>query len=204
LLDWGIQRSPLLRERMRHATGPATNHVIADFTYRCRPYAGPGYFLLGDAAAFVDPIFSTGVCLGMMSADFAVKQILAIARDGRTPESARKQYIRYIDGSTGVFFKLIGSYYHHAFREMFLNGAGPMSIHRAVLSILAGHVFPRPPWKLRWRLKLFYFCLKLQRRGWALVPKREKFSLLAQTPTEWRSASAIVAPTTNDLSGTIA
>lgn len=186
LLEWGIRRCPLLRHRMRNATGPETNQVIADFTYRCQPYAGPGHFLLGDAAAFVDPIFSTGVCLGMMSAANAVEQIIAIERNSLSPATARKRYIQYVDGSTGVFFRLIESYYHHAFREMFLNGKGPLKMHRAVLSILAGHVFPRPPWKLRWRLKLFYLCLKLQRRGWPMVPKRERFSLRAQPETPWR------------------
>jgi hypothetical protein len=67
---------------------------------------------------------------------------------------------------------------------MFLNGSGPLSMHRAVLSILAGHVFPRPPWKLRWRLSLFYACLRLQ-RTFPLVPKRETFSLMAEAPGAW-------------------
>ena len=33
--------------------------------------AGPGYFLIGDAAAFVDPIFSIGIVLAMYSAYLA-------------------------------------------------------------------------------------------------------------------------------------
>lgn len=184
LLDWGVARCPLVRDRMRDAAGPATNQVIADFSYRCRPYAGPGYFLLGDAAAFVDPIFSTGVCLGMMSAAEAARQVIALVRQATTPAAARRRYIKYVEGSTGVFFKLIRSYYQHGFREMFLNGAGPVQMHRAVLSILAGHVFPRPPWKLRWRLWLFYRCLWLQR--WVpLVPRRKPFSLRAEPPAGW-------------------
>jgi 2-polyprenyl-6-methoxyphenol hydroxylase-like FAD-dependent oxidoreductase len=188
LLDWGVRRCPLVRERMRHATGPATNQVVADFTYRCRPYAGPGYFLLGDAAAFMDPIFSTGVCLGMLSAGKAAEQIIVISRNQTTPAAARRRYVRYVDGSTGVFFKLIRGYYRHGFREMFLNGTGPLSMHRAVLSVLAGHVFPRPPWRLRWRLNLFYVCLALQR--WVpMVPRRPAFSLRATEPAAWGAVS---------------
>ena len=178
-LAWGIARCPLVRERMAAATGPATNQVVADFTYRCRPYAGPGYFLLGDAAAFMDPIFSTGVCLGMMSAAEAAKQVIAIGRGELAPAAARRRYARYVDGSTGVFFKLIRAYYQHGFREMFLNGSGPLSVHRAVLSILAGHVFPKPAWRLRWRLNLFWQLLRLQRRV-AMVPRRKPFSLRAE------------------------
>lgn len=183
-LAWGVARCPLLRERMADATGPATNEVVADFTYRCRPYAGPGYFLLGDAAAFVDPIFSTGVCLGMMSAAEAARQVLAVRAGERSAAAARRRYVRYVEGSTGVFFKLIDRYYQHGFREMFLNGTGPLAMHRAVLSILAGHVFPRPAWRLRWRLTLFWACLRVQR--WVpLVPRRPAFSLRAQEPGAW-------------------
>jgi 2-polyprenyl-6-methoxyphenol hydroxylase-like FAD-dependent oxidoreductase len=190
LLDWGIRRCPILRQRMREAAGPiaGSTGTVADFTYRCRPYAGPGYFLLGDAAAFMDPIFSTGVCLGMMSAAEAVRQIVALSKLEVTPEHARRQYIRYVEGSTGVFFKLIRSYYEHGFREMFLNGSGPLKMHRAILSILAGHIFPRPPWKLRWRLWLFYVCLRLQRKV-AMVKRRKPFSLRAEEPKDWGAAS---------------
>jgi flavin-dependent dehydrogenase len=188
-LAWGIARCPLVRDRMRDATGPATNQTVADFSYRCRPYAGPGYFLLGDAAAFMDPIFSTGVCLGMMSAAEAVRQIVAVDRRGVAPAEARRRYVDYVEGSTGVFFKLIRGYYEHGFREMFLHGAGPLSVHRAVLSILAGHVFPKPPLRLRWRLALFYRLLRLQRTV-AMVPRRKPFSLRATPPQAWGAPSA--------------
>jgi len=183
-LAWGIARCPLLLERMQHATGPATNDVVADFTYRCRPYAGPGYFLLGDAAAFMDPIFSTGVTLGMMSGANAARQIIAVHQQRQSPATARRRYTRYVEGSTQVFFRLIRGYYQHGFREMFLQGSGPLSIHRAVLSILAGHVFPRPPWKLRWRLRVFWLCLWLQPKV-GMVPARKRFSLRATKPAAW-------------------
>ena len=46
-----IARCPVVRHRMRHALGEATNQVLSDFSYTCRPIAGPGYFLVGDAGA---------------------------------------------------------------------------------------------------------------------------------------------------------
>ncbi len=192
-LAWGIARCPLLLERMASATGPDTNQIVADFTYRCRPYAGPGYFLLGDAAAFMDPIFSTGVCLGMMGGANAAKQIIAVHRREQTATAAATKYIQYIEGSTGVFFRLIRGYYEHGFREMFLEGSGPLSVHRAVLSVLAGHVFPKPPWKLRWRLKLFWLCLWLQPKV-GMVPRRKRFSLRATEPVPWPPKAGRVSP----------
>ncbi len=177
MLAWGLSKSPEMRRRMAHASGPETNHVLADFSYRCRPYAGPGYFLIGDAAAFMDPIFSTGVCLAMMSATTAVEKVLAMRQGKLSPARARREYIRFVEGSTSIFFKIIRQYYSHSFRELFLNGVGPWQIHRAVLAVLAGHVFPRPAFRLRWRLALFSLCVRLN-RFLPLVPRRKRFSLL--------------------------
>ncbi|MDB5333847.1 MAG: hypothetical protein JWP03_4998, partial [Phycisphaerales bacterium] len=183
VLEWGIARCPAVLERMAQATGPNTNQVIANFSYTCRPYAGKGHFLVGDAAAFLDPIFSTGVTLGMMAGREAATQVIAILKDAKAPQKARRDYVRFIDNSTGVFFKLIRNYYHHSFRELFLNGTGPMQVHSAVLSVLAGQVFPSVPWFLRWRLWLFYACCRLN-RTFKLVPRRAHFSLMSHPPAQ--------------------
>lgn len=49
-----------------------------DWSYTCQRFAGPGYLLVGDAAAFVDPLFSTGVMLAMKGASTAAETISAI------------------------------------------------------------------------------------------------------------------------------
>jgi flavin-dependent dehydrogenase len=46
-------------------------HAIGDYSYRPTQLAGPGFFLIGDAAAFTDPIFSIGVVLAMYSGSLA-------------------------------------------------------------------------------------------------------------------------------------
>ena len=177
MLAWGIERCPAVQNRMQQASGPQTNQVTADFSYTCRPYAGPGYFLVGDAAAFLDPIFSTGVTLAMISAEQAAGQIVELLKGRIRPATARRRYIRFIEGSTGIFFRLIRQYYDHSFRELFLEAEGPLQVHRAVLSVLAGQVFPRPAFALRWRMALFY-ALQWWNRHFQIVPRRDRFSLL--------------------------
>jgi flavin-dependent dehydrogenase len=183
LLAWAIARCPVVRDRTQYARGDATNQVLADFSYTCRPYAGPGYFLVGDAAAFLDPIFSTGVTLAMMSAVEAARHTLSLIRTKAHPESARRQYIRFIDNSSKPLWRLIRRYYQHSFRELFLNGTGPLKMHCAVISVLAGQVFPKPPWSLRWRLRLFELCVQVNKLL-PLVPRRARFSLLESKPAE--------------------
>jgi flavin-dependent dehydrogenase len=181
MLFWGIARCPELAARTENAVFPKKNHILADFSYRCEPYAGPGYFLAGDAATFVDPIFSTGVCLGMMSGREAARGVTAILRGEKKKSAVRRKYGRFISNSTAPFFRMISLYYQHSFRELFLEGQGPLDVHRAIISILAGHVFPKLSWSLRWRMWFFELILFLNRH-FQIVPKHERFSLLAQDP----------------------
>jgi flavin-dependent dehydrogenase len=176
LLAWGISRCPAVRERTAQAAFPAETHVLADFSYRCAPFAGPGYFLAGDAATFIDPIFSTGVCMGMMSGAEAGRAIIAMVQRGEEPGPLRRRYIRFIKESSSTFFKLVDLYYDHSFRELFLAGQGPLQVHRAAMSILAGNVFPRPAFALRWRFALLRFFV-LVNRFVPLDARRERFSL---------------------------
>jgi flavin-dependent dehydrogenase len=181
LLQWAIARCPVLRHRMRHAIGPVTNEVMADFSYVCRPYAGPGYFLVGDAAAFLDPIFSTGVTLAMISGKEVAQHTDDIFRNRKRPEVARSQYARFVDDSTSLFWQLIRDYYRHSFRELFMNGVGPLEVHRAIISVLAGQVFPKPVWALRWRMWFYALCVRAQE--WLpLVPRKPEFSMMGEQP----------------------
>jgi flavin-dependent dehydrogenase len=180
MLPWAIDRCPAVKERMAAAVypkDPSEYHVLADFSYRCSPFAGPGYFLVGDAAVFVDPIFSTGVCMGMMSAVEASKGISDLLRGTSSPRRVRRRYIRFIDGSSSAFFALIDRYYRHSFRELFLSGAGPLHVYEATMALLAGYVFPRPPFAVRWRVKLLDF-FALVNRFVPIAQRRERFSLL--------------------------
>jgi flavin-dependent dehydrogenase len=181
LLNWAIERCPVVRERLKSATSPETNEILADFSYQCRPIAGEGYFLVGDAACFLDPIFSTGVTLAMMAATQASRHTLAILDNRISAAKARKQYIDFVEGSTAVFWRLIRSYYQHSFRELFMNGRGPLQVHNAIISLLAGQVFPKPCFALRWRLWFFELCVALNKH-FPLVPRRPEFSLVAAAP----------------------
>jgi flavin-dependent dehydrogenase len=177
MLEWAIHHCPRTREMLSDVEIPRTNRVAADFSYTCRPYAGPGFFLVGDAATFVDPVFSTGVCLGMMSAALAADAAKAILRDGQNASHLVRNYRRYVLRSSSVLFRMVRAYYTHSFREVFLHGMGPFEIHRAVISILAGHVFPKPPFEVVWRLWMFEFFIRLQ-KYFTIVPRRPGCSLL--------------------------
>jgi len=199
MLRWAIARCPFMHERTRDAIFPEQNGVCADFSYRCEPYAGPGYFLLGDAAMFVDPIFSTGVCLGMMGAKLAAESVIKLVDRSPHAQRFRREYIAYLKGSSAEFFNLIDLYYQHSFRELFMHGQGPLQIPQAVISLLGGHAFPRPPFKLRWRMRVFEQFVRINRH-FALVPRLKPFSLLESAPAAPRH-SALAEPKNADITG---
>ncbi|MGI9014423.1 MAG: FAD-dependent oxidoreductase [Phycisphaerales bacterium] len=183
MLRWGIDRCPFVRERMAHARGPAKNRVCSDFSYTCRPFAGPGYFLLGDAATFLDPVFSTGVDIAMESGTLAAEMVDDILAGRRTSTAACQHYCQFIERTTAIFQRLIRHFYNHSFRELFLHGTGPLHMERGVLTVLAGHIHPRPAWKAWWRFRLFEWSIRLQRHV-AIAPRRPRFSLLAAEPAK--------------------
>jgi len=193
LLQWAVSRCPVVRHRMRNAVGEPTNHVLADFSYTCSPHAGPGFFLVGDAGCFLDPIFSTGVTLAMVGGKEAATLATAVLRGQMQPKVAHKRYIKFVNGSTGVLWRLIRRYYRHSFRELFLNGRGPQNVHGAIISVLAGQVFPRPVWALRWRMRLFEVCEVLNRYI-PLVPRRPRFSLMVEQPQPLAHIQGASAP----------
>ncbi len=177
MLQWAIARCPVVRHRMRHAVGSPENWVMSDYSYQCWPHAGDGYFMIGDAACFLDPIFSTGVTFAMMSASHAAKDVIAMLQGTLSHEVAYRRHCQYIKRGAAPFWRLIQSYYTHSFRELFMSGGGPWQIPRAIISLLAAEVFPDVPWKLRWRHSAFHFFVRCQ-RYWAVAPRRPRFHLL--------------------------
>lgn len=190
LLRWAVPRAPFVARRMAAAEALGEQRMAADYSYRCAPYAAPGCFLVGDAATFLDPIFSTGICLGMVGGQQAAAHLVAIL-DGADPAAERRAYRRFIERSTAPVFRLIEAYYRHPFRELLMNGEGPLDVHRALFTLLSGHIFPRPPWPVRWRQRLMEAFVPLQER-FGLVPRHERYSLetaeAGRTPTSSRGS----------------
>lgn len=186
MLFWGIERCPAVNHRLRDATYPKQNNSISNYSYTCAPFAGPGYFLVGDAATFLDPVFSSGIYLGMQGGIELARRLDGVL-DGRlSPTAARRAHEKLIHQITRPFYKVIRQWYQHNFRELLLNGTGPHEVHRALITVLAGQVYPRLPWRVRWRLKLFDVSGWLQKHV-TMVPRREPFSLLDTEPAPGRA-----------------
>ncbi|PZG18718.1 NAD(P)/FAD-dependent oxidoreductase [Nonomuraea aridisoli] len=76
-----------IRKLMASAEEVSAYRTIRDWSYTCTDFHGPGWVLVGDAAAFIDPLFSTGVTLAMRGARSVSK---AVEEALRRPESEAK------------------------------------------------------------------------------------------------------------------
>ena len=82
-------RTVKMLSNARLAAGP---HVVKDWSYVCRRLAGDGYALVGDAACFVDPLFSSGVHLALISGVLAAAYVTSALKDASLGEAAGRVY----------------------------------------------------------------------------------------------------------------
>ena len=125
------------------AGGRRTSKVfgISDYSAASARLAGDGYVLIGDAATFLDPVFSTGVFLAMATGERAARAIdAALSRHGRVDARDLKGYEREANRLFARFRKFVYAFYDPVFFEAFCTKDPLEAMRRAVTSVLAGGV----------------------------------------------------------------
>lgn len=77
-----MARVPFIQERLREARRMTGYFATKDYSYRSRTVAGDGWVLVGDAAGFLDPLYSSGVLLALRSGEMAADAIVEGLRIG--------------------------------------------------------------------------------------------------------------------------
>jgi flavin-dependent dehydrogenase len=94
-----IEEVPYLGQLLADARlVPGGFHVIRDYSYVPGQVSGPGYFIVGDAAAFVDPVFSLGVVLGLYSGHLSAWAIDRSLRDPARTANSRAIFTHQFRG----------------------------------------------------------------------------------------------------------
>ena len=105
-LDSQLAQGPHTAQLLAAARRVSAPQLVKDWSYACDPLAGDGYALLGDAACFIDPLFSSGVHLALMSGVLAAAYATTALRRPEMAAAAAK-----------VYQDLYAKEYHH-FREL--------------------------------------------------------------------------------------
>jgi len=91
LLDQ-IAQAPHTTRLLREATIAYGPFVIRDWSYISDAVVGNGYILVGDAACFVDPLFSSGVHLALMAGVLAAAYVTTVLKNPSMQEAAGRVY----------------------------------------------------------------------------------------------------------------
>ncbi len=168
LLATAIAESPPLAHRLAGATRLGALQVTSDFSYRNRSFFAPRLVRVGDAAGFIDPIFSSGVFLAMFSAKLGAEAVLAALVRGDDGVVGFTEYQRRVDAAMQIYREMVNHFYTTPFMELFLEPRAKWGLAAAVNAVLAGEL--EGGWKLRWRMRLFFLLVRLQAR-FPLVPR---------------------------------
>jgi flavin-dependent dehydrogenase len=157
-----VAGSDKLRELMTGAEPVMEFHVTSDYSYFRRELARERLLLVGDAAGFFDPIFSSGIYMALWSAQLAVRLITRSDATGRPlTERERRNYTRTVKAHAEVFRRLIAVFYDNRSFALFMSEQVPCDLMPGLTSIVAGHT--KLIWPLWWRFKMFLLVCWLQR-----------------------------------------
>ncbi|NOT95178.1 MAG: NAD(P)-binding protein [Nitrospira sp.] len=175
LLDT-LSQSPPIAKRMSQAKLLTPVYAAANFSYRRETMSGDGYLMVGDAFAFIDPVFSSGVHLALNSAVLGAKVVEAHLRHSPDYAQRLREFERMVRRAINTFSWFIHRFTQPAFQSLFVSTNRPPKIERAVLSLLAGDVYEQR--RARFPLFLFKVCyytvfMLNWKENWAVSRRRK-------------------------------
>jgi flavin-dependent dehydrogenase len=169
-----IALCPALAARLANAS-PVDGRVYAtgNYSYASAQSSGERFLLIGDAYAFVDPVFSSGVYLAMQSA-FDGARVVEAVLDGKPDASAlRRDFDRRVQHGPREFSWFIFRVTNPTMREFFMSPQNPFRVKEALVSLLAGDIYGKTPiWPSIRMLKAIYYLVS--------------FGNLARTVRAWK------------------
>jgi len=138
---------PAAMERLKHAKLISPVTATGNFSYRLRKMYGRGYLIIGDAYAFIDPVFSSGVLLGMNGAMHAAETVDGILTDPASARTRLKQFDKMVRYGLKTFSWFIYRITQPAMRSMFMAPKNWFRMEEGIMSLLAGDLFRDTPIK---------------------------------------------------------
>lgn len=166
-------------ERMDDAEIVGEVRVTGNYSYTCSRMSGPGYIMVGDAFAFVDPVFSSGVYLAMHSGKHAAALVDAILKNPAQEFALQQDFEKRIRRGVRVFSWFIYRFNSPVMRSLFASPRNVLKVEQGVISMLAGDVFDSGPVMRRLHLfKAIYAATGLAQLGrwWADLRERRRQS----------------------------
>jgi flavin-dependent dehydrogenase len=170
-LDHTLARAPAAAARMRQARRIEPVRAASNYSYGAGAMSGPRHVLIGDAVAFIDPVFSSGVHLALHGAALAADLVHARLTAPDTAAAMQRRFERRLQRGIADMSWLIYRVRSPVMRHLFLNPRNILGVEQALVSILAGDIFGSAA--IRWRFSLFKLIFWAHRLwfAWSGGPK---------------------------------
>ncbi len=143
---------PEVVARMKGAQRIGDVHVTGNYAYECTRMCGPNWVLVGDAYTFVDPMFSSGVYLGMHGAEQAAAMVDGALREPAREAALQRALERHLSAGIDEFKWFIYRFTSPTMKHLFAHPRNVLQVEEAVIGMLAGDVFDNPGLKRRLRV----------------------------------------------------
>ena len=168
VFDGMVQSSAVMRERMKSARLLNSIQTTSDFSYRNKRFVDHRLVRVGDAAGFMDPIFSAGVHLAMYSGKLAAQAVTESLTAGDDGRNRFRKYERRVTRAMQLYWEMVEGFYTRPFIEVFFEPRNKLNLPSAVTALLAGEL--EGGWRIYWRMRLFFWIVKIHSR-WPILPK---------------------------------
>ncbi len=136
-----VQSNPALATAMANAVRINDFKTEGDYSYSMEKFVGNGFMLVGDAARFVDPIFSSGVSIALYSAKYGSQYIQQALTANNFSEEFLKPYEVKMRAGVSVWYEFIRLYYK--LLPLFTHFIQSKKYRLEVLRLLQGEVYDR-------------------------------------------------------------
>ncbi|HEY2189700.1 MAG TPA: NAD(P)/FAD-dependent oxidoreductase [Caldimonas sp.] len=135
-------------------------YATGNYSYTSGRSSGDRFLMIGDAYAFVDPVFSSGVYFAMQSAFDGAGVVEAVLDGSRDAAALRRAFDRRLQFGPREFSWFIFRVTNPTMREFFMSPQNPFRVKEALVSLLAGDIYGRTPiWRSIRTLKALYYLV---------------------------------------------
>lgn len=185
-LDRTLSLCPQAEKRMAGAERISPIRVAANYTYESSQSWGDGYLCVGDAYAFIDPVFSSGVYLAMSSAERSLTPVEAWLEQGAGAyRREARRFVAMTNRGLRGFSWFIYRFTSPAMQFLFRNPRNILQVEDAVVSMLSGDVYTNTRVNRRLMMfKLIYGISWLMTFRESLAARRKRLRIAAEPADE--------------------
>ena len=134
-----IAETPSLAGVLKNALWDTPARTIGGYSANVKTLHGPGFALLGNAAEFLDPVFSSGVTIAMRSASMAAG-LLSRQLNGESVDW-QNEFALPLKRGVDTFRAYVEGWYAGTFQDVIFHPDSSPDIRRMISSILAGYAW---------------------------------------------------------------